>query len=91
MVGMLANRPVADLHLHEQRVEPVLDQMRDVAVTQRGRGQLARETELVAIGREPLGDVRRGHASAALGQPQRGMLLASVKRADLPTCPAYRP
>jgi hypothetical protein len=34
--------PVTDLHLHEQRIESVLDQMRHIAVTQRVRPQLAR-------------------------------------------------
>ncbi len=40
---------MADLHLHEERVEAILDQVRDVAVAQAVRGQLGRQAELVAV------------------------------------------
>ncbi len=50
---------VPNLHLHEQSVEAVLDQMRDVAVAQAVRRQLARQAERVAQLGKALADLSR--------------------------------
>ena len=59
------------LLLHEQRVRSVLDQVRDIRVTQAVHRQLGGQAGRLPPGREPVIDLPQRDPPAPLGQPQR--------------------
>ncbi len=68
---------MADLLLHEQRVDPVLDQVRDRGVAQAMHRQLSRQPGRPAPQREPIIDLPGRDPPAPLGQPHPGCRCSS--------------
>jgi hypothetical protein len=62
---------MADLLLHEERVEAVLDEMGDIGMPQAMRVEMVGQAELVAVVDEASTDVVNGDAPSPFGRPQR--------------------
>ena len=67
-----------DLLLYEQRVETVLDQMRDVRAPQRVEVQRGIQAQLAPIARERPVDRAQSHALLPLRREQRGAVSGVV-------------
>ena len=62
-----------DLLLHEQRVDTVLDQVRNIGVAQAVHRQFAWQPGRRPPQGEPVIDLPRGDPAAPFGQPHRGV------------------
>ena len=74
---------VAHLALEEPAVKSVLGEMADIRVPDRVGHQRLGQTQRVAVGDEAGVDLRRAHPAAALGHPQRRMIVTAEARPDV--------